>query len=278
MDVLYGREALMFEDPARKYPHLVQALNILAHRRFDEMPQTPAPFVLFASLMAAGITFSLIGSALTAAMVLLAGTVVSLAVAAKVKKPKQPINLNAREATEVAKGMRVMLNKRRLHRDLDEGSLVLLEECSRQWMRAKASLEGSFWKGSSVPVQYQAVRVQALEALDGSMDDIMLHYRAFVPDHVENRHVMDYVDEAVEQFTFPSKRRGNFPPAAFGPVREIGEKLRQLADEAEQMAREARLDPTVEQEASPARSLDETLSGLREIRQAEEELRQNLRG
>ena len=67
-------------------------------------------------------------------------------------------------------------------------------------------------------------------------------------------------------------------PAAFAPVREIAEKLRALAQETERMSHEARMDVDVPPVASPTRSLDQTLSELRSIRQAEDELRENLRG
>jgi hypothetical protein len=269
---------MFFEDPGKRYPNLVQALNTLARRRFDDQTDPAAPSVGLIGFLTAGIAFMITGSALAGLLLVTVAIAASVTIGKARRKPKAPVNERAKEATEVAKGMGLMLTKRRLHRDLDEGSLVLLEECARHWLRAKAALHAPFWTGSQVPLHYQAVRAQALEALDDSMDDVLLHYRGFIPEHVENRHAMDYVDEALETFVAPGRKKGYYPPPVFNPVREIGEKLRELGDEAERMANQAQLDPEVAAMSAPGRSLDETLNGLREIRQAEEELRQNLRG
>ncbi|AIE84165.1 hypothetical protein [Fimbriimonas ginsengisoli] len=269
---------MFFEDPSKRYPNLVQALNVLGRRRFLLEEDRATNVIVLSSVAAFFGGWALSGSVLwplfAGCVVLLIGSIFK----SRSRKPPPVVDERAIEATEIAKRMGMMLTKRRLHRDLDEGSLMLLEECARHWARARAALEGPFWTAGQVPAHYQSVRTLALSALDQSMDEVMLHYRDWVPDEVPNRHALDYVDEALEQFTMKGSKRANFPPAAFGPVRVIADKLRHLGDEAESLAREARVDPEVAAEVAPGRSLDQTLSELRQIREAEDELRQNLRG
>lgn len=269
---------MLFEDPAKKYPHLVQALNVLSRRDFSPIVPYAGPGVGIGGFIAGLIVYGATGSFFTGCMVMLAMAIAGIALSAKARRQAQkPVDQRAVEATEVAKGMGQMLAKRRLHRDLDEGSLMLMEECSRQWLRAKNALNAPFWTSGEAPVQYHAFRTQALEALDDSMDDVLLHFRNFVPDDVPNRHAMDYVEEALEQFNPRGKRGGPYMTPSIGPVMEIAEKLSQLASEAERMANESAFD-SVAPQAPQAKTLDETLRDLREIKQAEDELRQNLRG
>jgi len=270
---------MLFEDPAKKYPHLVQALNILSRRRFNPSVDVMGPVLGLGGFVVGLVVYGGTGSFLTGFLVMAVAAVTGIVLAAKQRnKPKPPVDQRAIEATEVAKGMGLMLAKRRLHRDLDQGSLMLIEECSRQWLRAKAALDAPFWTSGQAPVQYQAFRNQALEAVEDSMDDVLLNYRNFIPEDVPNRHALDYVEEALEQFDPRRSKTGNYPSVAFGPTMEIAEKLSQLAGEAERMANEASFDPIAAAPAPPVRTLDETLSELRQIRQAEDELRQNLRG
>jgi hypothetical protein len=271
---------MLFEDPSRRYPYLVQALNVLGRRQFGTSV-TGSPWSFFLPLLLALWVVTQASSPIATVLGSIVGVLMLvLGVQAfrksRIKPP--PVDMRAIEATQVAQSMSQMLTKRRLHRDLDQGSLILLEECARHWTRARTALEGPFWTAGDVPAHYQSVRLQALTALDKSMDEVLLHYRAWIPDDVPNRHALDYVDEALEQFTLKGTKRADFIPPAFVPVREIAEKLRSLADEAERMAREVRVDPEVAAQFAPGRSLDQTLGELRQIREAEEELRQNLHG
>lgn len=270
---------MLFEDSARKYPHLVQALNVLSQRRFA----APAPPNRAGVTLAAGALAALAGLAAhlgAVEIVVLSPAVMALTGA--IYRPRPPLppsaeEIRAREATRVAQGMGLMLAKRRLHRDLDQGSLILLEECARYWARAKAALEGPFWTAGLVPEHYALVRAQALRALDEAMDDVLIEYRAYIPENVANRHAMDYVDEALESFVKGPKGRGGAHLAApFANVRQIAEKMRELTLEAERLTQEARIDPDLMTQPSAGSSLDQTLSELRQIREAEEELRERL--
>jgi len=270
---------MLFDDPTKRYPHLVQALHTLGRRQTNPGAQINGPagatliLVTFATLILVGGGWPLLSLFLYGLAVLPATSAIRV-----VRNAKPPISPRTREATLVAQRMTLMLTKRRIHRDLDSGTLVLLEECARNWLRAKAALEAPFWTAGLVPEHYRNVRSQALQALDDSMDDVLIEFQAWVPDHVQNRETIDYVEEALETFVGKSKRNVNFPPPAFVPVRVIADKLRSLADETERMSREARVDPEAVAATAPGRSLEQTLSELRSIQQAEEELRENLRG
>lgn len=271
---------MLFEDPGRSYPHLKQALNLLSMRRFDRPnPMAYAPLVVVgAGMLGASVGSELTHNGLIATLTFLLGFVGSGAwMIRRSQRPSPPIDLHAQEATEVAKGMATMLERRRLHRDIDGGSLVLLDECARYWLRAHAALNAPYWTSGKVALPQATLRSKALSACDGAIDDVLLHYRPYVPEHVGHRNPIDYVDEALEQFTFRGKG-GNFPPAEFALVRQIADKLRELALEAEHLSQQALEDPLVAEEFTPRTSLDETLSELREIRMAEDELRQNTRG
>lgn len=269
---------MLFEDPRKRYPFLSQALAELGRRRFDvEDRRTEWLKLVTLGTLIAGVSGGLAGS--TGALLFLPwGACLGFVWLLRSRRPKPMVNERAREATAVAQTMGLMLQKRRLHRDLDPGSLILLEECARHWHRARAALDGPFWTHGMVPEYYRQVRHKALVSLDESMDEVLLHYRAWLPDAVRSRHPFDYVDEAMESVMGRRSAAGNFPPPAFGPVRIIADKLMELANETERLSQEARLDPEVAAAATPGRSLDQTLSELRSMREAEAELRQNLRG
>lgn len=271
---------MLFSDPARSYPNLVQALNSLGRRRVATAPVGWGAFWLLvglvaAAVVAAGLLASPLMFGMTCIMAVPPLAVGLIAQGIRVRNTPPRPQGRADEATLVAQAMGLMLAKRRLHRDFDVASLTLLEECARHWGRARSALDAPFWTAGAVPEHYRHVRELALTALADSMDDVLLHYQTLVPAMVANRAATDYVEEALENL---SGRRGaqvDFPPAAFKPVREIADRLRTLANETERMAQEVRVELDPRHAAPATAALDQTLAELRSIRQAEEELRQS---
>ncbi|MGV3614596.1 MAG: hypothetical protein ACO1SV_04590 [Fimbriimonas sp.] len=188
-----------------------------------------------------------------------------------------PRDRRREEAREVGDIMRRCLDLRRLHRDLDEGSLTLLEECSRHWARIYGVFGSGFWSDEHLPTAYAAAREQALNAADEAMEDVLILYRPCLPAEVKGRMAIDYVEEALEQYVFKGQTGVGPSPAAFGPARQIAEKLRDLANEAERIASDLHRE-RVTAPTGVSGSLEASLGELRAIRQAEDELRQNLRG
>ena len=101
----------------------------------------------------------------------------------------------------------------------------------------------------------------------------MLAYQFVLPENVSGRNPMDYVDEALE--TFSLKRRDEMSrtvPSCFFTAREVADRLRLLAEEAEHLAFQS-------QQLSghrPGRTLDAALSDLRDLRHAEDELQDHV--
>jgi hypothetical protein len=155
--------------------------------------------------------------------------------------------------------------------------MLLLEECARHWCRSKDALDSGVWVSPELPEHYAKIRTLALSSLEATMEDVLLQYQVWLPDRVSDRHPLDYLDELAEKHLGKSKKAVEFPRPAFGPVREIADKLAELGDETERLATEVLLDPMVSQRLAQSRPLDETLKELRAVRQAEDELRQNLR-
>jgi len=263
---------------AKQYPYLAEFLNYVARQH----PPIQAPSGLSVLAMGIGAICFTLGAWGVPGQVLLmlfGALAVGAGLFMQHRKPPEltPEHRRKLAAREVGIRMRQMIDQRRLHRDIDEGSLVLLEESARCWNRAHAALGSAYWTSDNLPVTYVAARRQALAAVDDAMDDILLLYQNHVPDQVTSRPAVDYVEEALETFVFKGKTSHRMPPPAFDAAREIAEKLRMLAEEAERLGQQGARQAGLPDVQIPGRSLDVALSELRTIRQAEEELRQDLR-
>jgi hypothetical protein len=270
----------MFDGKLKNYPNLAQYLRQEVRQRHGS--RTEAEVALGVAAAAAFVALGVLTLFFGSILVLFLGFAAMAAgfppLAKKLRKPKTPEEMRAVEAQSVARVMLECDEKRRLHRDLDPASLELLEECARHWSRATATLDSSFWKGDELPLHYRAAREQARHAVQESMHEVMLLYRDFLPDQVTSRAPLDFVDEALTEYVFKKPNQGRFPPRAFEPVRSIADKLRMVADEVEVLSQEAIHDVGIPAPLEPGRALDATLGELRSIRQAEDELRQNLQG
>lgn len=187
-----------------------------------------------------------------------------------------PERLKKLEAFRTVGNMRQMLEHNRLHRDLSESTLSVLEETARYRGEIRSLLESTFWVQPEIPENYKRLRAQALEAADQAMLDAVCIYRAHVPENVQQRNFLDYVDEAVETFVF-SKKKGQFTEPGFDGVYDIAHKLQLLSDELRKTTHEAELDMEVPRQSIPGGLVDSTMNELRHMRQAQEELRQDLR-
>jgi hypothetical protein len=268
----------MFGGKARQYPHLV---NYLHYASQEPAPSARGilPLPMLAGLLSFWGAFTIGGIALQQPIVPILATAVTLPLgmwSARNPRPEESADSRrAREARDVAVTMRKCLDLRRLHRDLDEASLTVIEECARYWSKVRTIFDSGFWSQSDLPPAYAAARRQALEAADEGMRDVMLLYGPCLPSDVKGRGAMDYVEEALEQVVFGGPTASHLPHA-FGPAREIADRLRDVATEAEGIAGDIsreRLDETF----TGSGSLRATLGELRAIRTAEDELRENLR-
>jgi hypothetical protein len=270
----------MFGGKARQFPNLVSYLHHVVRQ--------PAPAVIGRLPLPAAIGLTSVWGLFTTGAVLLQqpglaipAALLTFGIGALLSRGNRtepsPKDLRREEAREVGLTMQRCLELRRLHRDLDENSLFLLEECARYWSQVYGVFGSGFWNDPSLPTTYAAARQQALEAADEGMEDVLLLYGPILPSEVGGRQAIDYVEEALENYVFRGQTPATHPPAAFHHARQIAEKLRELATEAERIASDLHRERVTAPTATSG-SLDASLGELRAIRQAEDELRQNLRG
>ncbi len=264
-------------DKSKQYPYLTAYLNYLSRRRFPVAGGIPASAVAWVAAVAGSVLLVFGPMVHIAPWLLIAVPAIPITYfATRPKRAKTPEQEKSDRAKAVGSGLLEMIRRRRLHRDLDPASLAVLEECARFWSQATGALQSQYWSSDLLPLEYRSVRDQALSAVESSMEDVMILYENQVPDRIDGRPPMDYVEEALETYVFKQPTVVAMPPAAFAPARDIAEKLRALSDEAERVSIEVVSDPTIFAQAKPGRALDVTLSELRQIRIAEQELRQDL--
>jgi len=179
-----------------------------------------------------------------------------------------------RDAWHVAYALQQLITRNRIHRDLDSGSIALFEEAARLWLRIRAALDSAALKDRHLPPTYAAVRDRIAQASQEAMVDMLLAYRLDITKQPSNWTPLEFVDEALDNFGIRKSFDDRQPPPAFYGARQIAEKLQVLADETEALALE-RLSTPVGPNV-PSRSIDAVLGELRSIRQAEDELRQDL--
>ncbi len=270
----------MFGGKARQYPNLVSYLHLLS-RRTPPSGVAPLDVRTAAGLAGGWVLTSGIAVMIDQAILAIPAAIMALGLGALTMRREKPA-LSPRaqrqeEARQVGDVMRKCLELRRLHRDLDEASLILLEECSRHWARVQAVFSTGFWSDPQLLPAYASARQQAMDAADDAMHDVLILYAPCLPVEVKGRQPMDFVEEALEQYVFKAPLNPTQPPAAFGPARKVADRLRDLADEAERIASDLHRQRVTEPAATSG-TLEASLSELRAIRQAEDELRQNLRG
>lgn len=174
------------------------------------------------------------------------------------------------QGDQVAKKMSQGFEMRRLHRDLDESSLTLLEEAARHWHRVQLAVANPHW--DSAAPHLIGLRDQVARAADQAMNEVLILFGPLLPDKVTSRGFLDYAEEFAEG-VFHSKKTPRPVPAAFEPARIVVEKLRELANEMEHRLHRPAPEAALES-APPGLSVDLALHELRHLDRAEAELRQ----
>jgi hypothetical protein len=180
------------------------------------------------------------------------------------------------EAHRLFGSMRKMLTLNRLHRDLSESTLTLLNEIARTRLETKLLLESPYWRQPTLPDTYAQLRDQAITATDQAMMDAVLQFRQTIPTEVPIRKPGDYVNEAIETFLKVQKTPVPGGEIGFEGAFKIADKLQQMRTELEKMTVKGESEALFTPSDIPGGMLDVTMSEIRTIRQAEEELRQGL--
>lgn len=268
------RVVVVFKGKPIQYPNLTSYLRHQEARGNDE-PRKLARLGLGAVLI--GLVISLI--AITPFWGILIAIAIPLLVAMEKQRrmregPTAEERLKA-TAASAGKTMLRCLDKRRLHRDLDAGSLVLLEESAACWIRIHNTLTSPTWSARDLPDSYRHLREQSIEAAEMAMAEMLILFKPYLPNEVKPRPVGDYVEEAIEGFVFNGVRVPDLPSPAFTPARQVADKLRDLAREIDEIGLgDLMSSPLLKPRAEAA--LDQCLSDLQAINKAERELRQDL--
>lgn len=198
-------------------------------------------------------------------------------VSTRVKPPAAPTPEQelARRADGIASQLKAQAN--RLHRALHPAVADTLDACAGYWLRIRSALDLPGWQGSDVPAHWTALRNEALLAANAAMDEALVHAGTTL-NHVPPARPLEQISDALEDVGFGplvGDRRGYEPmPATFTPVRDLAERLRELAERCETASHQRRVEAP--EPISPAfRRLDAALGEMRNLEEAEGELRQN---
>lgn len=183
-----------------------------------------------------------------------------------------------REAKQVAQRLAECAAKKRLHRDLSIEVASVLEEAARNWHRARSALESPYWKTAELPAHLRLVRDQSLQAIDQGMQELLLLFATSVPEEPSNWSFGELVDEVVGHDIFAVRGRREHISPFYDQGRGVAAKLMELADQVEAISRQLAGQELITGAPRPGSGLEATLAELRQIKQAEEELRQDLRG
>jgi len=183
-----------------------------------------------------------------------------------------------REAKQVARRLEACAEKKRLHRDLSIEVSTLLEEAARNWHRARTALESPYWKRADLPQHLRAARDQSLLAIDQGMQEMLVLFATSVPAKPDKWSFSEVVDEAVGQDIFTTSGRLDHISPFFDDARGVAGKLMELADQVESVSRQLAGQELISGAPKPGSALEATLAELRQLKQAEDELRQDLRG
>ncbi|MDR3692047.1 MAG: hypothetical protein P4L46_21890 [Fimbriimonas sp.] len=183
-----------------------------------------------------------------------------------------------REARQIAERLEAILDKRRLHRDLSIEVSSVLEEGARNWHRAKAALESPYWRRADLPGHLRSAREQSLLAIDQGMQELLVLFATSIPTRPSRWAWTELVDEVVGQDFLTTKGRLDQISPFHDEARGVAEKLLEMADQVEVVSRRLAGEELISGAPKPGSALEATLAELRQLKEAEDELRQDLRG
>lgn len=185
-----------------------------------------------------------------------------------------------REVQPVAAQMHISLMRRKLHRDLAPTAAALLEEGARQWTRVTRALSTAFWQDPDIAEHWRSIRDHAGESVDRAMLELLLLLQSSFKLGSGPQGWQGAVIDVVEQFggQVQIERGDDLLPVTFDQARAVLSMMAELADEVEKSSKEL-ISSGVDAADDKLRSrlaMGQTLQELRSIREAENELRQNL--
>lgn len=255
-----------------RYPNLRQVLSERA--RSLARADGPQGFVVayFTLGVSAWVALCAIAAFPFAALLLAIPAVLVALGLLKAFKKNPPANVVAnRENLEVVKRMLACIEKNRLAEDISEANAELLEGCAIAYLQARSALDQ--WH----PGHSQDVKARIDGGIAEAMDEAILAHRDALPQNPTALPMGVQLGKAADTFLFGKTVSGGAPlEPAFSRTRILADQLRDAAHTVEDAARELTGSAPVPPLRSPR--LNDALSELRMMKQAEEELRQDLRG
>lgn len=230
---------------------------------------SPRTQTLFLSATAAASGLAVLSSGthvvVAAGLTAIGGVLAYVGLHTKTPPPPTPEQELAAKADAVLKGIHPQIEWGRLHRAFHPAVATTLEECAGYHARIVLALER--WDASEL-------RENARLAADVAMDEAIVHAGSTLP-YVAPPRPLEQLSDTLEDIGFgPLTRDGRAHepmPPGFRPIREIAERLRELAVRCEAASTERRAEEPV---SAAFRHLDATLGEMRSREEAESELRQ----
>jgi hypothetical protein len=277
----HNQLSMFVASKAKQYPHLAEYLAS-THRS-----QTVNPFSVllvvfgvigaFISLPVFLITLVAGGTIPVPFMMLLMSALMIAGGTGMLRRKKSRPDALKIESDEIAGRLRETFDKRWFGRVRPNPSLLLLDECARHWSRVHAALSSAFWRREDLPKHYYSLRDQAGHAADRAMMEALVMASPHLPKGTEKRDWTDAINDVLND-VFKTPDSLELLPVEFAPAREIGEKLRSLAQEVESMTRQVANEVASQPAFNAEQQLDLCIQDIRTVREAEEELRQQTRG
>jgi hypothetical protein len=278
---------MLFSDKSRQLPYLADYLQAVASRKPTWSRTNGTVDGLLSSAvwggLVGGVTFLLAGPAAVIAAIFAGASAfainaVNSARIVKLTSQNRPLEDRVRleiEAKEVVARMLASMSRKRLHRDLSPEVATVLEEGAEHWARARTALTSPYWSRGDLSPHMQAVRDQSLDAIERGMQELLVLFSTTVPNEPGNWNLGEVVDEVFGKDMFARNTHRRISPFHDNAV-QVVRSLSELADEATRVSMQLVNDPTFGQQSKPGASLEATLAELRSIREAEEELREDL--
>lgn len=186
-----------------------------------------------------------------------------------------------KEARTVAIQIQNQVNNRRLYRAMHPAAVDLLEESARCWKRTVDAVNGPFWRQADLPDHYRNIRDQALQGADHAMMEILINLRSAVREVAQPQTVIEGIQAALDAvgIQISAGYESSEPlPAGFKKAADLAHDLAQLANEIEDTSAHAVKAANPITMGGSSESIRSTLENMRQVREAEQELDQELRG
>jgi hypothetical protein len=182
------------------------------------------------------------------------------------------------EADNVARKLRELSARRRLHLVLHPGIGAVLDECAGYWKQIQDLSNSRVWQDARLSGQWTTARQEWLGAADFAMAEALLLAEPGLTLRPSRPRAEELVEDLLDTYVFQKgKGREDVLPVRFKPLRELAEKMSTLVTEVKAARDSMGTERVADPQPDATSRLDEVLSNLRSINEAEEELQRHLK-